>query len=667
VLELPKDWSSTQKGLLVMPNPRPQPKIGAVSRSGFSIAVSAAAMLVIAGQTMALAADPQPADARPTKKADTQTEKDSSLVQRGPVTPARDQDQPGPQNRGAGPAVFPDEFRTIDGWGNNPLNPAFGTPGMPMLRKEITAYDDGVGGLPARSDGPSPRLVSNLIVAQPGDLPNPAGASDFLWQWGQFLDHDIDETPVASPAIEMDIPVPAGDIWFDPDNTGTQVIGFDRSAYTMVEGVRQQMNNITAFIDGSAVYGSDDARASELRTNDGTGMLKTSAGDLLPFNINGFHNAPTDHDPSFFLAGDIRANEQIALTAMHTLFVREHNHHAQRIRNEHPGFSGDEVFEHARAIVAAEIQAITYNEFVPLLLGPNAVPPYQGYRPETDAGISNAFATAAYRVGHTMLSPTLRRLDASNNPIDAGHVALANGFFTPQHIIDEGIDPILRGLASQHAQTIDVHIIDDVRNFLFGPPGAGGFDLAALNIQRGRDHGVPGINDIRVAYGLPPHQGFASLTPDPALRAQLESLYTSVNEIDPWVAMLAEPHAPGALVGPTLRKVLGEQFTRLRDGDRFWYQSYLPPHMRQMVEQQTLARVIRRNTDIGNELPDDVFRVQADCIADLDENGLLDLADVQAFIAAFGNAQPAADMDGNGIFDLADVQGFIIAFKAGCP
>jgi peroxidase len=588
----------------------------------------------------------------------------SSLVQRGPA--ARDRDRT-PRGNGQAPAQFPGEFRTIDGWGNNLLHPWFGAVGTEMVRKERIAYGDGIGDMPARADGPSPRLVSNLIVAQPGDMPNSAGASDFLWQWGQFIDHDFTETPVADPAIPMDIPVPAGDLWFDPQNTGTEVIRFDRSASTVVDGVHQQLNNITAFIDGSVVYGSEEDRARELRTNDGTGMLKTSAGGLLPFNVNGFHNAPTDHDPSFFLGGDIRANEQIALAAMHTLFVREHNHHAQRLRDRHPGFSGDEIYEHARAIVAAEIQVVTYRDFLPMLLGPGAIPPYQGYRPEVDAGASNLFAAAAFRVGHTMLSPTLRRLDENNQPIAAGHVPLADGFFNPQPIIDEGIDPVLRGLASQRAQAIDVHIIDDVRNFLFGAPGSGGFDLASLNIQRGRDHGLPGINDIRVAYGLPPLQGFAGLTPDPALRAELASLYDSVEDVDPWVAMLAEPHAPGALVGPTLRKVLADQFTRLRDGDRFWYEAYLPPQMRQVVNQQTLARIIRRNTGIGAELPDDVFRVPFDCVADLTGDGVLDLADVQAFIAAFGDLRPIADLTGDGLHDLSDVQAFIAAFTAGCP
>ena len=100
------------------------------------------------------------------------------------------------------------------------------------------------------------------------------------------------------------------------------------------------------------------------------------------------------------------------------------------------------------------------------------------------------FSTACFRVGHTLLSPTLLRLGEAGT-IPEGNIPLAAAFFAPEAIIlDGGIDPILRGLAAQPAQEIDPQVIGAVRNFLFGPPGAGGLDLASLNIQRGRDHGL---------------------------------------------------------------------------------------------------------------------------------------------------------------------------------
>ncbi|MCB1063840.1 MAG: hypothetical protein KDN20_13070 [Verrucomicrobiae bacterium] len=503
--------------------------------------------------------------------------------------------------------VIPGEFRTIDGSGNNVENPEWGSVEQPFLRGVPADYADGVSA-PSGENRPSARVISNALCAQSESRPNRRGASDFVWQWGQFLDHDIDLTPVADPVEPFDIPVPAGDPFFDPQGLGTVTIGLDRSYFEMIDGVREQINEITAYVDASNVYGSDAERAIALRTNDGSGRLLTSAGDLLPFNTEALPNAPTEHDPSFFLAGDFRANEQVGLTAMHTLFVREHNYWADVLGSSNPGLSGDQIYEAARVIVVAEIQAITYNEFLPLMLGPKAIPRYAGYSPRMNAGIANEFATSAYRFGHSMLSSTLLRLDHRGNEIPEGNLPLANAFFDPALLTDEGgIEPVLRGLARQQAQEIDALLVDDVRNFLFGPPGAGGFDLASLNLQRGRDHGLASYNATRAAYGLRPARRFSDITRDRDVQDQLEAVYGDPNEIDLWVGALCEPHVREAMVGETLFTVLRAQFLRLRNGDRFWYQNYLDGEFQKLIDRQTLATIIRRNTEIAGEIQDNVF------------------------------------------------------------
>src|SRR5262249_9743816 len=157
---------------------------------------------------------------------------------------------------------------------------------------------------------------------------------------------------------------------------------------------------------------------------------------------------------------------------------------------------------------------------------------------------------------------------------------------------------------------VDTEIVDDVRNFLFGPPGSGGFDLASLNIQRGRDHGLPSYNEARVAMGLPAAKSFADVTSDVALRKRLAAAYASVDAIDLGVGGLAEDAVGGGHVGQLVRKILVRQFTALRDGDRFWYQRDLQGDDRQRIESTSLADVIRMNTSIGDELQDDVFRVR---------------------------------------------------------
>jgi hypothetical protein len=427
-------------------------------------------------------------------------------------------------------------------------------------------------------------------------------------------------TEPEAEAGTADIPVPVGDPFFDPLGEGGKVIPFTRSIFDHATGTdpsnpRQQLNVISSFIDATSVYGQDPARTDELRTNDGSGRLKTSAGDFLPYNVNGFPNAqPPGADPAdFFLCGDIRCNEQLALTAMHTLWVREHNAVADRVRAAYPTVSGDTVFELSRRIVISEIQSITFNEFLPVVLGRNAFDKYTGYHSNVDPGIINVFSTAAYRLGHTMLSSTILRLNADGTPIFEGPLPLRDAFFTPQTLVNEGgLEPILKGMASQVMQRIDSQIVDDVRNFLFGPPGAGGLDLGALNVQRGRDHGLPDYNTFRIYFGLSPVTSFADISSDPVVQYRLQQAYTNVNNIDAWVGALAEDHlSRDILVGELLFAVLKTQFQNLRDGDPDWYQNILSTSSQRALEKQTLAKVIARNTSLDRkDLQANVFVVK---------------------------------------------------------
>jgi peroxidase len=228
------------------------------------------------------------------------------------------------------------------------------------------------------------RFLINL-----NSFPNSTGVSDWFWQWGQFLDHDLDLTPATSGET-FNILVPTNDPEFDPTGTGTEEISFTRSIYdfstgTSVNNPREQINEITAYIDGSNVYGSNNERAAALRTNDGTGKLKTSIGNngevLLTFNTEGLDNDDPFNRPAnqLFLGGDIRANEQVGLTATHTLFVREHNRLAeeigQRLDNgdtelvdvfEASGLSrGDFIYEAARRTVGQKFKRLPITIFYP--------------------------------------------------------------------------------------------------------------------------------------------------------------------------------------------------------------------------------------------------------------------------------------------------------------
>ncbi len=575
------------------------------------LATSAAIALSGTATAQQGAPQPMPNGAAPIPRLDPA--KQPRPPAQGPA-PRDGQRPPMPQNPGqprppAMPTSFilPEEFRTVDGSGNNLANAMWGTPDQAFSRLAPNAYADGVSA-PAGASRPSPRVVSNAVSKQLNNRPNRRGASDMLWQWGQFLDHDLDETPTADPAEAFPIPVPSGDPSFDPAGSGTAVIPLNRSAYHTVNGVREQKSAITAWIDASQVYGSDSARAAALRANDGSGRLKVTPsahGDLLPTHSEALAALPPV--PGFFVAGDVRVNEQVGLIAIHTLFVREHNFWADLYRAANPAASDEEIYSFARIVVGAEMQAITYREFLPVLLGPGALKPYTGYKPGVNPSIANEFATAAYRIGHSLLSSTLLRVDAAGTEIEAGNLTLAQSFFQPQHISGEGIDPILRGLCFGRAQELDEWVIDDVRDFLFGAPGSGGLDLASLNIQRGRDHGLPSFAQMRAALKLRPVNRFQDVNPNRQVVAELDAAYESPADIDLWVGGLAEADRPGSMVGETFHRILVDQFTRLRDGDRFWYESYLPRDVVRMIQAQTLSVILRRNTKIGSEVGANAF------------------------------------------------------------
>lgn len=133
--------------------------------------------------------------------------------------------------------------------------------------------------------------------------------------------------------------------------------------------------------------------------------------------------------------------------------------------------------------------------------------------------------------------------------------------------------------------------------------------MASLNIQRGRDHGLPAYNDVRAAYGLDRKNNFAEVTANPAKQAALAAVYDSVDDIDLWVGGLVEDTLPNALVGELIRTVLAEQFTALRDGDRYWFEHHLDRRQVAEVRHTRLSDIIRRNSRIDDDIQNNVFVV----------------------------------------------------------
>jgi hypothetical protein len=504
---------------------------------------------------------------------------------------------------------FTQVYQSIDGSNNNEISSSAST-GTNLLRVTDYGYSDGFNEMGGQ-DRMNPRQISNLIFAQDDLIFDRSSLSDFVWVFGQFVDHDITliEGDIAEDAS---IDVLAGDKFFAE---GSKISMLRNEAAhgtgTSLDNPREHTNLITGFIDASAVYGSDEERADWLRSKV-DGKMKVSKGDLLPWNtLDTEFNGVVDEEAPFmaddtrsgtklFVAGDVRANENPLLVSMHTLFVKEHNRLCDEFKAENPSLTDEQLYQKARRHVSAYFQNIVYNEWLPSM--GVKLPEYSGYQSQLEPGIFNVFSASAFRLGHTLINSNIIRINIEGETLPRGNISLRDAFFNPAAIlIADGIDPYFQGMATQVQQAMDCRVIDDVRNFLFGPPGTGGgLDLAAININRGRERGIPDFNTVRANFGLPLVNDFVDITGDEDEAALLSSAYDSVDNIDSWVGMLAENPMPDALFGQTIMIIMMRQFQLLRDGDRFYFENdpALSEEEKQLISNTSFRDIIMRNTEI---------------------------------------------------------------------
>jgi peroxidase len=481
------------------------------------------------------------------------------------------------------------QFRSIDGSNNNLADPAMNQTDTDFVRVGPANFADGFNKM---TEGPNPREISNIVVAQADageDGPhllddNGVALSGMMYAWGQFIDHDLDLEQQGT-TTDISIPVPANEEFLAPGST----IPVTRVAIDPATGVpghpATAINTVTGWLDGSQIYGSDAATAKSLRTADG--HMKMSAGDNLPL-VN------TDQGKAY-AAGDARAQENPDLTALQVLFVREHNFQVDQLHKEHPNWSGDKLYDTAKAITTAEMVNITYSEFLPHLLGKDAIAPYHGYDPTVDARISEEFEGAAYRFGHSIVSDEISA--TSNIGAFTSEQTLAQSFFESTSTFKAtGADGLLRHLSGDLANPLDPHLVDGLRNLLVDPPA--GIDLAAINIQRGHDLGLGSLNQTREALGLTPYTSFDQVSSDPATAAALKHAYGNVDAIDLWTGGLSEDHVAGGVIGSTFGKIIDDQFTSLRDGDRFYFENQkFDAQTLNEIKGTTLSDLILRDTD----------------------------------------------------------------------
>uniref|UniRef100_A0A672JML2 Eosinophil peroxidase-like n=1 Tax=Salarias fasciatus TaxID=181472 RepID=A0A672JML2_SALFA len=563
------------------------------------------------------------------------------------------------------------KYRTITGVCNNLKVTRKGASNTPLVRWQPAEYDDGIseprGNRSERLNNfllPLVRQVSNNILSTTdAEVVSDTEITHMVTIYGQWNDHDLSFTPF-SPSIRsfsngvncdescqrgepcIPIPIPPGDprLPTGPDScipafrsAGACGTGFSAYNFGGTPNVRQQINALTAYLDISQVYGSEEKLALDLRnlTDDG-GLLKVNeeftdnGREVLPFHplqVNmcatrrRVTNDTNAREIPCFIAGDVRVDENVALTSLHTLFLREHNRLARELRRLNPQWDSETLYQEARKIMGAYAQVFAFKDYLQHILGQQGVRdiigPYTGYNHSVDPSISNVFATAAYRFAHLAIQPTFSRLGANyREDPQFGNVPVFEAFFTPWRIpFENGIDSLVRGLVGRPAKlNVQNHMmVDALRERLFQFVQHIALDLGSLNMQRGRDHGLPGYNTWRKFCGLsqPRNQAeLARVLNNQDLARSLLQHYGTPDNIDVWLGGVAEPFVTGGRVGPLFACLIGRQFKNIRDGDRLWYENrnVFSPRQRALLSRASLARIICDNTGITS-VPRDVFSV----------------------------------------------------------
>ena len=551
-------------------------------------------------------------------------------------------------------------FRTINGSCNNLQNPLVGAADTALTRLIPSQYEDGIASLRGsiqnrrgsifnttafEPPNPSARHVSESVIQ---DLPRDERLTHILMQFGQFIDHDLSLTPELRDECEertehceftnvcQQIRVTDLDPKFGlgTSNNGA-CIAFSRSLAACPDaeeplvnrGIlsREQINVLTSFIDGSMIYGSDAELASLLREFSG-GLLKEGSAQPgkkpeLP-RISEADNRRSDGEPfvgcteaaygtlGCFLAGEFRVNEQVVLSVMHTLWFREHNRIARELATLNPSWDDEWIYQEARKIVGAILQKIVYYDYLPKIFGKRiydiVVGEFDTYDPRINPGVNNAFSTAAYRYGHTLIRPFFDRLDSSYQNTGTGPLELSQVFFNPdQFRASFGTDPLTRGLITQTSRRVDEFLSTVLTSNLFRTH----LDLASLNIQRGRDHGLPPyLTWQRYCKEVFPELMDARFE-NVLTYVRFLELYGSLDTLDLWVGGLAEEREAGSLLGPTFACLFGITFANIRDGDRFYFKAngVFETAQRESIEQHSLAAIICDNGDSIDQLQEDVF------------------------------------------------------------
>lgn len=433
---------------------------------------------------------------------------------------------------------------------------------------------------------PNVRRISNKIFKQKTRKVAPNYMNVLMVYFGQFIDHEIVQTPHEVMDHERAAPIHNEDNNKNMKFSRSGILRYPyerccRSAYVKSRVWQKcPFNALTSFIDGGPIYSSNNLRAVTLRSLRYGRMIMQRRGRelLLPFNdLHHLRFKLENEGPKagrkLFAAGDVRANENPFLLSIHTIFVREHNRVCnllrrwlQRRRVRYLLYNDDWLYKTAKKIVMAELQCITFCEFIPAMLGPNALGNYTAYRPDIDARVSTFHLASGYRWGHSAIADRVMVRDRTGK---WRKHQLKDLLFNTDIFMRYGVDNFLKSAMNTPAADIDEQIIDSLRNFLFTPNETGTMDLAAINLQRNRDLGIPKYLALQKFYET--GTGLGNIRPE--LVDLLLKVYGDKNKIEAFVGGLCEKKQERSLLGPLFTAINVDQFRRLRDGDRFYFEN----------------------------------------------------------------------------------------------
>uniref|UniRef100_A0A3B4Z817 NAD(P)H oxidase (H2O2-forming) n=1 Tax=Stegastes partitus TaxID=144197 RepID=A0A3B4Z817_9TELE len=487
------------------------------------------------------------------------------------------------------------EVPRFDGWYNSLGNPKRGAVGTHLVRLVPARYWDGVYQPLHEPLLPNPRRLSARLSGGPSGQPSTRNQTVLSLFFGYHVTFEIfdSRTPGCPPEF-MNIPVPKGDPIFDPTATGEVLLPFQRGPWDKESGQspsnpRTQVNLVTSWIDGSSIYGPSTSWSDALRSFSG-GLLTSGSEWNMPTQGGGSNLMWSAADPStgehgpqgLYELGNAWANENMFTVAEGIIWFRYHNYVASKLHEEHPDWSDESLFQNARKTVVATFQNIALYEWLPGYLGDKKLPPYPGYQKFVDPGTSPEFEVAAIRFGITMAPPgvymrnrtchfrNITNLDGSTSPA----MRLCNNFWKRQ--TGQDVDDLLMGMASQIAEREDNVVVEDLRDYMYGPLRFTRSDLVAMTIQRGRDFGLRSYTEIRSALNLPPVKTFGDINPElnstnPQLLQDVAEMYNGdISKLELFPGGLLESlDGPG----PVFSAVILDQFERIRNGDRFWFEN----------------------------------------------------------------------------------------------